>query len=982
MPSSRRVHAAAVVLAPVLVAMTPVPFDGTDLVIPKRAVQGTVDALAGANEYLIAPQAAFGTLAATFQVQTYRSADGTDEEVQLLITIPDGTFSNDDLVRIYFDVDHNHTNSAPDREVEVKRNNTGSVGGMVINSAPSSPVALPVGIGSKVWVQSNPGSWVAEVKLDDADLGLTGIPSIMGVYVQVWDSFNPAARFPDVLATTVASWANLKTRYPIDFMIILDQSGSMLSQSKWDNAKRAADFFANTMAILGEPAYFADRLGVVTFAWPCTGADATTTPKPLAALGAFPVGAYTSAIASPIGNNCTPIGRGLNVAFGAGNLNATLPDDNVGVLRDRGALLLSDGLQNRPGSTIVPADAGYDPCPAVAAFNACPPGTASNVPVSTVALGDDWGVDTDLLQKIQGRYLGPFHTSYNLTTATDVEALKEDFIGGLEDLFTTNFIYTGVVPASFPVLSGEDKLIAIASWTTAAQAENIALQRDPGGGFATVPCSVPAASSTTVGFAVCAIDNPAGGTWRVVAADGAFNNPVSRLFVVADLRLRARFQVDPVQPGTGEDLLLTVELRDRGQPVLHAPPARPVSVRVHLETPEEGVGTFASTHDPQCKQVQPALPPIDRGDPQMSVTGAAGQLAAPSAFMLASTASTTATGDPDPALFSLVSQLLEACSRAGLARGADPGLELRDDGTQGDVTAGDGVYSLRYPAVDVAGSYVFRYEVDGTSADGERFTRTRRMARYVRVQPTAAASGAGSRVLQQSGNLVVREFYLLPRDRFGGYLGPGKAHDVDFVRTAGPGTFVGPVIDYGNGYYARRLQYDRSQGEPVVVPTVYGEPLSRPLSRPLRGPFELGVFAGGTFFDDDLGLDDGLVFGARLGYRLAGPLVLELEGAVTHTGTTPGSSGQAIQLFGNLRYDLAPHGTLAPFVRAGAGQVLFRDFGTDDEAAAFHAGGGLTWWLTAKVGLRAEARAIYIQDVFAAGATTSYQATGGLVIRF
>ncbi|HEX2187323.1 MAG TPA: choice-of-anchor X domain-containing protein, partial [Longimicrobiaceae bacterium] len=644
-------------------------------------------------------------------------------------------------------------------------------------------------------------------------------------------------------------------------------------------------------------------------------------------------------------------------------------------------LLLSDGLQNRPGTTLLPADAGYDPCPAVAGFNPCPAGTVSNVPVSTVAFGQGTGdVDEGLLNEIRGRYLGDFGTSYDL--ASNVEDLKETFINGLEDLYTTNLIYSGVNPVSFVVEPGVDRLVAIASWTDAAQAENIALQRDDGG-FETVDCSVPAASNTTVGFAVCAIDNPEPGEWKVVAAatGGAFDDPMSRLFVVVDLQLRARFGVEPAAPGTGEPLLLTAELRDAGRPVLHSA-AGPVRVTVRVETPEEGLGTFASTHDPQsCRTVRPQLPKLD---PVVSLTAAdpAGGQRAQTPFMAASAAAAAAAGDPDPPLYALVSRLLEACGREGLARGQDPGLELRDDGTGGDAVAGDGVYSLRYDGADVAGSYVFRFDVDGTTPDGERFTRTRRTGRYVRVQPTAAASETGSRLVQQGGGLAVREFHILPRDRFGGYLGPGMAHKVDFVKTAGPGSFAGPVIDYGNGWYARRVQYDPSQGEPVVTPTVYGRPLA-PVGRPGgRGRFELGVFGGATFFPDELGIEDGPAAGARLGFRLGGPLVLEAEGASTSTEDLAANGGRVVQLLGAVRLDLAPGAALTPFLRAGAGQVLFRGFPLEDEAAAYHAGGGLTAWLAPSLGIRAEARALRIEDVLGAGATDSYQGTAGVVLRF
>lgn len=944
----------------VLLCAATVLANGTDLVVPKRSVQGTIDGLAAANEY--STLKSFTSLG-SFQIQTYRDPSTGDEEMQLLITVIDGISSNNDHIRIYFDINHGHTSpEAIYKQIEITRGGTANVGDAAnLNGSPSSPSALP---GARWNVADNGANWVAEVKILPSDLDLNGIPSLMGLYIQVFDNDAlSAGHYPaSALAINdVGDWANLKTRYPIDYMIVLDYSGSMLSQSKWDNAKRAADFFANTMSILSDASGFDDRLGLVTFNWPCFDvADATKTEKDLAPIGAFPVGEYTNGIVDPASDNCTPIGAGLAKAFGVPNLNATETDETT--QKERGVLLLSDGLQNRPGSTFLPTDTGYDPCPMEADWNACAMGTESNVPVSTVAFGEgDWSVDTDLLQDIQTRYLGTFATTYNLST--NVEDLKEAFIDGLEDFYTTNLSYAGALN-DFVIIPGNDKLIAIVSWSTAAGAENIALERDDGG-FALVDCD-QSNTDADVGFAICVVNNPDGGTWRAVPADGAFDNAPNRLFVVVDLRLRARFRVDPVQPETGDEMLLTVELKDRGQPVLHDPANHPVKVTVEVETPEEGVGTFASTHEPEtCKERQPRLPGLD---PQMTTA------------VPAVPPSQATSGDPDPPLFGLMNNLLEVCNLTGLLRDQKPSLELRDDGTQGDQVANDGIYSRLFSDTDTEGTIVFRFNVEGTTADNERFTRTRRLGKYVRVGVDYGASEVDSRIVQQSGNIVTQEYFLLPRDIFGGYLGPGKARHVDFVIDSGPGTFVTNVKDYFNGYYARWLRYDRTQGEPVVTPVVHGKRIE-PHMR--KRPFENVLpFAGVFIFDDALKIENGPVVGARLGYRLGKPLTFEVEGGVTFTETTAGDLGSVIQALANLRYDIQPLriGSWTPYVTGGTGFVIFRDFGADnDEAFTFHGGVGSTLKLGSSFGVRVDGRAFRIGDVRDAGSTTNIQVTGGLV---
>lgn len=950
------IHASRFLLIPALLFLCTAgaPLDGEDLVVVKQGTAGVVDGNAGGGEYAVTESLSGGL--GSFQVQTYRGPSG-DEEVQFLFTITDNTFSAGDYVRIYFDLDHDHTSPEPvDREVEITRDGQVVVGGVNLSGPPSAATSLP---GGQVSVTSNPADWIAEVKILPADLGLNGIPSLSGLYVQAFDANElDDGSYPNgVAATALIDWANLKTRYPIDYVVVLDESGSMLSDDKWEDAKRAADFFANTMSILGESTYFADRLGLVTFSWDCSGDDRTASGnEPLQAVGSFPVGAYTGGLDDPESDYCTPIGRGLEVAFDPSFLDANQPDNAVE--HERGVLLLSDGLQNRPASSFLPADAGYDPCPSTAAWNACPAGTASNVTVNTVAFGEgDGSVDTDLLADVQARYLGDFATTFDLTA--DPDDLVESFINGLEDFYTTNLIQAGT-SASASVDPDNEKLIVVASWSDPTDAHDIELQL----GSDTPVCD-EGGSDTDVGFAFCAVEDPGSGTWSAVEVGGGAVSPVpSRYFFIVDLRVRARFDVAPVQPETGDDLLLTVELRDRGQPVLDDA-AHPVSVTVDVDTPEEGLGTFVVTRAPRtCERTTPQLPQLtlrtQGGAVRAGVAGGGAQ----------------AGGDPDPLPFALAGRLFDACGLNALPRNENAGLELRDDGTNGDEVAGDGVYSLRFADTGVAGTYRFRFDVEGTTADGEPFTRTKRLGRYVRVHADPTASPFGSRIVQQGDNLVVREYYMLPRDQFGGYLGPGRAYKVGFELVDGPGSFTGDVIDYGNGYYARRLQYNRTQGEPTVVPTVYGEPLPPPSPRRL----EAGLFAGATLFDDNLGLDDGPVVGARIGVRVAPPLVLEAEGAVTFADSRR-ASGQVIQLLGGARYDVRLQ-RIVLFASAGGGVALFRGYRRNEEAEAYYGGVGVILPVHRRVGLRGDARLLRIGAVAGADASTNTQLTGGLIVRF
>lgn len=891
----------------------------------------------------------------TGTVHLYRSTD----DLYLLIQVPDASFSTSDQVQLFIDPLHDHAGTSEDLQFQIRRDGGGGhvkiTGGAV---APWNPATE----GSELGIDGDTAgapTWTVELRLTPAELGLSNLPPVVGFGVQAEDSGTgnltvwPAGFDGTAPATT---WANLKTRYPIDYMVVLDQSGSMLSQDKWEDATNAANFLANTMAIFRQATHFQDRIGVVTFEWDCFGSNQTATDITLAQVTSSP-GDYTADLSDPASDNCTPIGEGLAEAFGPGNLDAN--QDTNAVERQRGMLLLSDGLQNRPSSTFVPSDTGYASCNG-GAFQIC---DSSNVQVDTVAFGEgDWQVDTDVLSEVKSHYAGITEGTYNLST-TGPE-LIEPFLLALENFFRLNLAGTPGAPAPFPVTSGNHRLAVLHSWSTPAQANDIKLQLN---GVDQPGATCPPADDT-VGLAYCVIDHPAAGSWAAVPAGGGV--AAGTEFRLVDLKVRARFAMDRVVHGTGLDLVLTAELKDGGRPLTNDPATHPVDVRVRIERPQEGVGTFATIHEPEtCERIEPQLPLPPRVGVQ--VHSHAGSFPGSG-----TSAASSGSSDPAPSRFTHLASLLDACGRQGLERVEDPGIELRDDGTQGDELADDGIYTLRFDATRFEGTYVFSFEVEGTTLDGEPFTRARRFAEYVRVEVDPESTPTGSRVLGTSGNLVLREYHVLPRDRFGGYLGLGRARQVDFV--ASDGVWVGPVIDYGNGFYSRILRYDRTRGEPEVTPVVQG----KPMTRPGRGMEVVFPFVGITLFDDDLDLDDGPVVGARLGFRLQPRLVLEIEGALTDTETQDGRSARLHQFLLNLRYDL-PVGAIGgwhPYVTGGAGLALYTaEFVAHDEAFAGQVGLGATRAWGNDRGLRLDARLLGLDDLAGSGWTTNAQLSAGLV---
>lgn len=910
-----------------------------------------------------------GNMDGSFKV--LRSADA----VYLLITVNDVSYNASDRIRVFFDVLHSQDNTTDDNiEFRVKRDTGGSPNHQKITSS-GTTTWNPAALGSELGVSSGASAWTIELKLTASELGVSDLPPIIGFAIEAESPYSgDLTSWPsEINSDSPSTWANLKTRYPIKYMIVLDRSGSMLSQNKWNDAKKAANFLANTMAILQDAKYFVDSLGVTTFSWSCSGnTNETTTPKPLAPIAAFPLGNYIDA-AQPVGSplNCTPIGKGLDEAFTALGTGAEETQ--------RVVLLLSDGLHNEPNGypasesdqvPLLPSYLSYQPC-VLGGWGYCPGGTDHKIQVNTVAVGQDSGVDTALLTNIKNYFAGTGAT-YNITT--NVEDLKQFFIQSLDEIYQMNLASSGPSGTEFTVDPNNRKLVVILSWTTPASAVTFSLQQKttPGDTWKNVACTTSATENTTVGYAICIVNNPLSGTWRAVNGMGTPVMTADRQFALLDLNLRARFAIDQKVHGTGRDVILTADLNEAGAPVAHDPANHPVKVTVIIKRPGEGFGTYVSTHTlERCEPSSPTLPPFEQ-ERSRSTTSAV-------AIGMAAATTQPSSGDPKSPRFEKIDALFKLCQKEGLIFVEDPGIDLYDDGTHGDVIANDGIYTLRFTNTQYEGSYVFRFKAEGISPMGSAFSRVKTIAEYLRVEVDPSETVFSWREYQQSGTIVVGQFYVTPRDKFKGYLGPGYPEQIQFQTTAG--SFIGPVTDHNNGIYSQLLRYDTLTDRPVVTAAVQDMELT-----PIKvfKAFEVVPFVGYFFFDSALGLDDGAVAGARLGYRVTNQFALELEGAVTFTEDTAGDSGHVYQAMANVRYDLYSLRVrrLVPYVTAGAGYVFFRGFGMDDEAPVVHGGVGSTLELGNSFGIRVDGRIFQIGSAMNAGSTTNLQVTGGLLFRF
>jgi len=898
-----------------------------------------------------------------------------DEELYVFIQVTDGSPDPGDNVLLMLDNSHDHTvptagtayEADDDRGVRFFRDKTFQrIHGSALSPDPGPSATLTGCIhGGAPGGGVGGGSWTVEAKLSPADFGLNQFNALVGgIVVTTSTGSTSHGVWPMGAQANPASWANLLTRSPIDFILLVDQSGSMTG-SKWTSAKQAGDNFAMALSQvkdnldlefsnLASP-LAGDQRGLANFTW--TTADQSSTVVPLGTIPApTPGNSFTSALPTNPGG-WTPIAGGINRTFVMFGGAPTFP----GPVRTRVVLLLSDGIHNKPNGMINFDVEGVDLTylPSTPACGFAGRTNFSLVRINTVAVGTDATVDVGKLDQIKNCYSGSRFTTPDLVT-TNTYNIADPAEGQLSARLTKFFVQT-LQPyyhwntinedgSNFTINAGDRKLLLFAFWDTKANATDLTILTP--GGIAT------GAHDATLGYSWLLIDKPAAGSYTSFSASGA-----AAKFVFVDLRVRGDFAVDNLPHRTGSTILLRARLRDGGQAVTGA------VVRVDIARPGEGFGTYVSTHSlDDCNSHPPILPAVEQSEALRRTRAA---VAGPD------------TSGPDHATprFSRIAALFEHCGKSGLDRMTDSGLPLFDDGTHGDIIANDGIYTLAMENTQYEGSYAFRFRASGRGTDGGQFTRVREMAEYVAVGVDPGASASGARILHVAPGLVRQEVFVIPRDRRGEYLGPGYVERVQF-RVRGGGAAIGSVVDYNNGIYSQVVQYDPGRDRPVVRPVVDGVAL-RPVA--FQPAWELVLpYAGRTWYDNALPVHDGTPVGARLGYRLASQLSLEVEGGVTFAKDFTGVSGRAIQVLGNLRWDMRPLriGNWMPYLTAGAGYVLFRGFSSDDGAPVYQGGIGSTLQLRPTFGFRADARVFRIADVYSAGSTTSYQVTGGLVWSF
>jgi hypothetical protein len=375
-------------------------------------------------------------------------------------------------------------------------------------------------------------------------------------------------------------------------------------------------------------------------------------------------------------------------------------------------------------------------------------------------------------------------------------------------------------------------------------------------------------------------------------------------------------------------------------------------IKGRLERPEQGIGTWHAEHaaDPQWIAAIPAVrsaEPLSGAQRKGLALRLVGGVAPP-------------FGSPQP------------------------DLDFTDDGQNGDAEANDGVYTARFTDTSKPDTYTFHITAKGRTPGGSVFTREALVQQFVPVNvvPDVKLSPLTFQVIKVSGPKVQVLVNVIPKDRFGNFLGPGHADGIAFQTT--DGSFVNAIQDDLRGGYSRVLEYAPATQSPDVTVSVDAKPFPTQDVQHATGPrYEIGVFAGRFWFDKQVPVDDGAVFGVRVGRPLSSTLTAEAEFGLTPTNDATGQGGTVYQSFVNLRWSLGAltFRNLTPFVTGGLGVLNFSGFTNTDTSAAVSIGVGFSARVTPRASFRIDLRDIVGLDVYEQK-TDNLQATFGFTIGF
>jgi hypothetical protein len=684
---------------------------------------------------------------------------------------------------------------------------------------------------------------------------------------------------------------NLSERDPVDVMLVLDLSGSMLSPAcpgcdpKLDVLKEAVEIFVQLWKALAVPD---DRLGIDYFR------NLNIDNFSVGGDVLLPIVDHAPAMITDVNNqttvlaNLTPMGGGLQDAINR------LSD----LTRNPSIILFTDGMQN-----VNPMVLEIDDSPPPGAFHLeidNDPGisTSSDVPptVPPTRLDTDLSIKVntigvgatprfvDLLDNIASEAGG----LAKLTTAPDddlrrfyVEELIDVLRGYSPQLLAYRYrsVETTTATETFTTNNSARKIILKLSWK---RGDNLDFQVEKDGVDLTqfgqiIDGPFYRIFSMNVPAEVQGSTVNAGGEW-VMRISGAVGTTYEAAAIVDESLLEYDFSLGRKDYTVGEPLELSVSLTFEGQPVTDAS-----QVTATILKPRQGLGTLLS--------INPT--PSEPSGFQSEEAATAGQ----KKFQL----------------------LLQDEQFYRDLQPVEQTLALQN--------TGDGSYSTVFSDTDITGTYTVIFQVEGERSDIGEYRRTETLSTMVRFgKAELDASDLRVTLLKETADGRHMLLSIRPKDRFGNYLGPDYGHRIKVSLSAGS-VDNDNKQDLVDGSYTIPLFVPPATNPVVTVSvmdqTVFEGPLSE-LELKRRLVFSLHSGAAipvGSFSND---FDPGVNVLLDVGYHFSPQF--SLVGLFSYNdfkSKTPGiADNYWINLSANVRYQRPIRRPLSYYIGGGPGVYI------------------------------------------------------------
>lgn len=251
---------------------------------------------------------------------------------------------------------------------------------------------------------------------------------------------------------------------------------------------------------------------------------------------------------------------------------------------------------------------------------------------------------------------------------------------------------------------------------------------------------------------------------------------------------------------TGDRVVIFGRLTENGRPLLNQ------TVKVQLKRPDHGMGNWFADHPVALETIEKAVSDV------LGPTSAA------------AVEQITMVNKKSFYLNKIQSIALPAHS---LVFPAD-GLDMLDNGQNGDIQAHDGVYTAVLSGVAIKpDTYAFTVVATGTTSGGHAFRRERTI--HLNIQPRIDLTFEFTQVsltfLEGDFGPGIRRFKALirPQDPLGNLLGPGHAAGIK-ISSSLARPLTGVMDDLIGGYY-RTFELVEGTGVPLVDFEIQGKPL-------------------------------------------------------------------------------------------------------------------------------------------------------------